>query len=83
MKHKRTLVADIQEEGYLVFLSMSGDRVDKAALFLVDSQFKNLRGFEISTGGAEVTIKNTSFENLEMDESFLSFIGVDSCSHTS
>ncbi len=75
MKNKKTLVSDIQDQDpYITFIRGGGDIVNKAALFLVDSHFKNLSNFGITAGGAKVTIQNTSFENLEIDAAFLTIL---------
>ncbi len=76
MKHKRTLVSDIhyRDDAY-PFIFADGRSGAEAALFLVDSEFKNSRNVQILTSLAQVTIQNSRFENLEMKPAFLEFSG--------
>ena len=61
-------MSDIQNRAFIT----AGDfSVAGTALFFVDSQFKNLKNVQIDTSLTQVTIQNTSFENLEIDTVFL------------
>ena len=53
------------------FISAYDDFMTKTPFTLVDSQFKNLRNVQIHIEMTQVMVHNTSFENLEMDEAFL------------
>ncbi len=61
-------MSDIQyEDSPYVFISAGEDSVSRTGLILLDTVWKNLVNVQIFTTQAQVTVKNASFENIEMN----------------